>query len=376
MPIRRRLVLLACLAMICPSTAQAGEAENWARLKSMPRERRIALAKNLERFDALNRDERAQIRALDAHIETRSPAEQAHYHAVLRKYHLWVQSLPDDQKEQLRRATPGRERMILVANLRGAQKATLAGSGKTPPTLQLIPITPIPPVECAALMRDWLALKPAERADIEKRKLPARELALAARKSAGTRADRGRFFRDLPDADEATLLKGLEADLKGSVDMTTWLRTKMEPPKEAVTEKTPKKEAAALRKATLTAGVFKRHVLENYYFLRHPPKLVSPENLARFAAAMPAVFRPAFDVLPPDEARRRLTVIYRLVFPSEEMPVPQPATELAKGAPPKGAPAKGAPAKSTAPAAVPKGQPPQQKPAAPASPPQQTGAPF
>lgn len=371
MPIRRRLVLLACLATICPSTAQAGEAENWARLKSMPRERRIALAKNLERFDALDRAERTQIRALAAHIAARPPAEQAHYRAVLRKYHLWVQSLPDDQREQLRSAQPGRERMILVDKLWGARKAALTAAAGTPPSLQLVPITPIPPVECAGLMRDWLALKAAERADIEKRKLPARELAVAARKTAGTRADRGRFFRDFPDADEATLLKSLEADLKGSVDMTTWFKTKMEPPKDAITEKMAKKDAAAVKKATLVAAGFKRHVLENYYFLRHPPKPVTPENLARFAAAMPAVFRPAFDVLPPDEARRRLTVIYRLVFPTEEMPVPKPATEPAKGAP-----AKGATAKTTAPAAVPKGQPPQQKPAAPTSPPQQTGAPF
>src|SRR5262249_35911446 len=54
MSVRQRLVLLACLTAACPTTAAAGESENWARLRTMPRERRIALSKNLERFDALD----------------------------------------------------------------------------------------------------------------------------------------------------------------------------------------------------------------------------------------------------------------------------------------------------------------------------------
>ena len=144
MPVRQRLVLLACLATVCPTTAMAGETENWARLRSMPRERRIALAKNLERFDALDRAERAQIRALDAHIDALPPAEQARYRAVLRKYHLWVQSLSDEQKDQVRRTQPGRERMILVAKLRATRKVSVAAREATPLSVQLMPVTPIP----------------------------------------------------------------------------------------------------------------------------------------------------------------------------------------------------------------------------------------
>lgn len=374
MPVRQRLVLLACLTVVTPTTAVAGETENWARLKAMPRERRVALAKNLERFDALDRDDRAQILKLDEYVAGRSPTEQAHFRTVLRRYHLWVQSLPDDQKEQLRRSQPGRERMILVARLHASQQVSVASASATPLSVQILPVVPIPVVDCAGLLKDWLALTPDERAGIEKRNPRPPELINAARKAAGTRVERIKPFQELPDADQATLLRNLEAELKTNVDVVSWLRARMDTAKEGNTEKALKKEAInekGARKAGINAGLFKRHVAENYYFLRRPPKSVSPENLGRFVAAMPALLRPSLDMLPPDEARRRVTVLYRLVYPHpQEMPVPKPATT----------PAKGAPAKPAVPAAAPKGAPPaatpQPKPGAPAPVPKQNESPF
>ncbi|MBX6316719.1 MAG: hypothetical protein IRY99_27960, partial [Isosphaeraceae bacterium] len=74
--------------------------------------------------------------------------------------------------------------------------------------------------------------------------------------------------------------------------------------------------------------------LTEYRFLRdHEPAPVSPANLARFVAALPSWIREGLDPLPPDAARRRLQVLYRLVFPpGEEIPAPAP-TAAAPSAP-------------------------------------------
>ena len=53
----------------------------------------------------------------------------------------------------------------------------------------------------------------------------------------------------------------------------------------------------------------------NYYFSEHPPKSVTPERLSEFLAAFPPWLQSAFDPHPPEEAQRRLTIVYRLVFP-------------------------------------------------------------
>ena len=51
----------------------------------------------------------------------------------------------------------------------------------------------------------------------------------------------------------------------------------------------------------------------------------------RFEAALPPWYRGEFDHLPPEEARRRLTILYRLVYPfPSDMPEAQKATNAAK----------------------------------------------
>ena len=77
----------------------------------MPRERRVALSENLERFDKLNPAEQAAIRKLDAEIARKDPVEQARYRSLLRRYHLWVNSLTDEEQKdpvECRRGAPRR----------------------------------------------------------------------------------------------------------------------------------------------------------------------------------------------------------------------------------------------------------------------------
>ncbi len=83
----------------------------------------------------------------------------------------------------------------------------------------------------------------------------------------------------------------------------------------------------------------RRRLAENYYFIEHPPETVDPENLLRFETALPSWFRPSFDPLPPDEARRRLTILYRLVYPHpQEMPVEKAPRPSPRPRPPRRSP--------------------------------------
>jgi hypothetical protein len=54
---------------------------------------------------------------------------------------------------------------------------------------------------------------------------------------------------------------------------------------------------------------------------------VDSSNLERFESSLPSWARESLDPLPPDAARRRLKVLYRLVFsPPEEIPSGKPAS--------------------------------------------------
>ncbi len=52
---------------------------------------------------------------------------------------------------------------------------------------------------------------------------------------------------------------------------------------------------------------------------------VKSDRLAAFVAAFPTFIQSSFEQYPPDEAQRRLTIVYRLVFPPGEEMKPVPA---------------------------------------------------
>ena len=93
-----------------------------------------------------------------------------------------------------------------------------------------------------------------------------------------------------------------------------------------------------------------RRLAINLYFLEQPPpRPVDSRHLAQFFAAMPPWLRSSFDVYPADEARRRLTVVYRLLFPQDEFkPVAAKAkTGVASSTAPKHNPAHPPPVPAT-----------------------------
>ena len=89
------------------------------------------------------------------------------------------------------------------------------------------------------------------------------------------------------------------------------------------------------RPSRASKGFYPIHQLaESLYFMEHPPTPVLPGNLAQFDAQIPDWLRSTLDALPPDDARRRLTILYRQIYPpgKEIPPPPKEEPSKAKGA--------------------------------------------
>jgi len=120
----------------------------------MPRERRAALAENLEQFDSLDAGERAAIRRLDRDLALRDPIDQARYRALLRRYHLWTNSLSDEQRRALQAAPTPEARMALIRQIR--QKSNeIDASGPKFSGARVGELGLIGPYEMAFILKAW-----------------------------------------------------------------------------------------------------------------------------------------------------------------------------------------------------------------------------
>jgi hypothetical protein len=71
-----------------------------------------------------------------------------------------------------------------------------------------------------------------------------------------------------------------------------------------------------------------RKIEEARWLLDHTPEPVDPAKLAHFEASLPPWVGTQLDPMPPEVARRRLMILYRIVFPAgTEMPEPAPAKQ-------------------------------------------------
>jgi Protein of unknown function (DUF3106) len=278
---------------------------NASRLRAMPLERRLTLSEKLKEFDALSTSEKSAIRTLDQKIAELSPADQANYASILRRYHQWVQGLSEEQRNELSSVPPS-QRMPLISKFRSQERTGANGNG-TPLFLQVLDFSTIAPFELAHRLRIWFALSPEQRAELE-----ALESAAEQQKRLNEMGQhiKVRGVGRLAKAEEDALLAKLEASPQFKNLPGNPLQFK-----KAETAKNEK---------------LKKRIATNYHFIEHPPAAVDPGNLMRFAAALPSGTRQQFDHLPPEEARRILTVLYRLVFPA-----PAEVPEIRKAASPK-----------------------------------------
>jgi hypothetical protein len=311
----RWLVLVLGLLVPAPAASRAGDvAENLARLREMPLERRQALARSLDRFQALPAGEREAIRALDRQLSELPDDDRARYLAVLHRYHLWLRTLSEDQRQAIQ-AAPPEQRMALVRKLAAERQpppwdrsdwAVFLGST----------LNPSPLFDQAYAIRVWLGLEAAERAEIDR---------LPARKRQARLLEIGQQ-RGIADP-RPPLARRLEENVAEQLANRPQLRKAVEALKPQA-----KVEAA-------------RRLAEARFLARFVPAPVDPPRLDRFATALPGWLLEPLDGLPPAPARQRLTVLYRLAFPDgQEMPdAPAKGASTPKPAEPKPAPAPGRP---------------------------------
>ena len=302
---------------------------NLARLASMSREQRAVLAENLDTFEALDASEKTAILDIHSRLSALDPATRARYLGVLRRYEVFRQGLPEAKREALDSETDPARKLSLIASYRAEQRADAEDESVYADALQVSDLGGIPLRMLERELVVWFNLDPVQDAK-----------------------DRHDFER-LDDTQERRAMaialirkKGLRAKLRevdGEFLVPKGARTQDE---QALAGDQAKAEFSK-RKGGLAGGGALADLTEKGFrsalmkldeirvLHQHDEDKVSSANLARFEDDLPSWARESLDQLPPDAARRRLTVLYRLIFPAgSEMPAPKPR-EVKKADPPR-----------------------------------------
>jgi hypothetical protein len=320
-------VAVSALAVVLIAAA-ADPVANWARIRTLSPEQRTKLLQNLDRFDLqLTPEKRQAVRELDRRLAELPPAQQSEYLAVLRRFHTWLARLPENLQNELL-AQPPAERMALIRNLVVAHPVPRAD---TPQLLRLADLGEYSPFELASIYKIWKPATPHEREKIERLAERPRRQALfrlgAQRKSPIPRETRP------PGYDEEKWTADIEEYWRKSRPLLLL--------EEVVNKK--KLDETTLKKFEARRREILRRQAINGFVAGAEVHSVDPGRLAQFVAELPAWVQSTLESYPPDEARRRLSFAYRLVFPyPEELKAggaPPAAPAQAKGpaaAPPKG----------------------------------------
>jgi hypothetical protein len=306
------LPMISALALFLAAAAFDFE-QNAARLRGLPAERRAKLVENLKKFDLLySRRQQDSLRELDRRINALPNESRTHYLAVLARYHNWLNQLPENKQDELTNL-PTSERMAAVKKLAAEYPLNNVSTARF---LRMVDVGEYSPFELASLFKIWQELGPEKRREIER--FPAVPRRHEAMHKAAEGKDIPREIRPA-DYDDDAAAKRFEEFAN--------------PNRPALLLNELRKKKDALH-SEIQREVLRRQAM-NYYFLNHPPKSVTPERLSEFLAAFPPWLQSAFDTHSPEEAQRRLTVVYRLVFPSplEIKPAQRPAAPAAAGRP-------------------------------------------
>jgi len=297
------LAAISAVATILVAAA-SDPGRNWARLRSLPGEQRQKLVETLKKFDLLYTPAQQQaLRELDRRLDELEPAKRIEYFAVLRRYHNWLDRLPEKKQTELSDASPS-ERLSLVKKLIAVYPLPKT---RTARFLQIMDLGDYSPFELAALFKIWQVLKPERQREIER---------MAA----------------IPKRHAALFSSGAEQNISKEIRPRNFDEKRWAGELESFARKRPALLLNDLKKKeeTIRGEILRRQAI-NYYFLENRPHAVTPERLVDFLAAFPPWLESAFDPYPPDEARRRLTIVYRLVFPfpAEMKEAPRPSVPQA-----------------------------------------------
>jgi hypothetical protein len=299
------LALISALAMIMVA-AGVDLDEGRVRLRALPKEQRLKLIESLRRFDLVLRPEQQKaLRDLDRRIAELPPAQRIQYLATLHRYSNWLDHLPENRRDELLDKPPG-ERIREIRKL-------VAGSNPVPKVdtgrfLRIADLGVFSPFELAAVFKIWQVLTPDQRRDVERR--PPGPQGVEEIFRLGKAKDLDREIKPA-DYDEERWLTDMESHLRER--------------RPALLLDDLKKKADPRRPQIL------RRQAINFYFLDKKQAPVNPDRLAAFVAAFPTFIQTSFEQFPPDEARRRLTIVYRLVFPPGEEMKLAPAPSVSPG---------------------------------------------
>ena len=292
-----------------------------ARLQNMSPQQRTELADALKQFDLqLTPDQQKSIREIDQQISKLSAEDKVHYLAALRRYHNWLDSLPETVRDNLQAKPPG-ERMAQIKTMISKYPLPRESS---PYWMQFAEVAGSPPFELAATFKIWQELTPQQRREIES--LPAGAQRRSRLFEYGRDLKLLREFRPrdfhvddwIPKVEaKITDISAYDPELKSAV---------------AKAELASKRKNEGKEPALRIVSPLMRRLAINLYFLEQPaPRPVDPQRLAQFYAAMPPWVRTSFDSYTADEARRRLTLVYRLLFPKNEFKPARPGTSVSTG---------------------------------------------
>lgn len=346
------------VGMLVVAAAGAGSLdENRARFLLSSTVARRELVESLRRFDNdLSDEEQRALRSIDDRLNSLPSSQRDAYFAVLRRFHNWLDGLPERVRDGL---------LAKSADQRLAAIKPLIAKYPLPDVQTRSPIDFIQTggtgvFEVASLCKTWLALTPEERKKID------------AVAPGGRRAELHRLGRDrgIPnelrpaDFDEATWIDRAEArisEIRGGGDRQKDWIAKLE---ARITESSAKrKEGGKLRPRP-----FIHRLAVNLYVQEHtPPPAVDPVRLLQFFVATPPWVQSTFNVFPSEEARRRLTLVYRLIYPA-----PQEFDPMARSGP---EPRAASPTAASKPSPPPRPTP-SAPPATPSTTPPKPAAPF
>ena len=309
-PVKLLLIGLGCLAL------GAGEddavARDRARLLAMPLALRRRLWDNLQTFQKLDAPTRDAVRALDRAVNAKTDAERAQYYAAARRYHVWLRGLDPDTRAKIDEAPRNTEARLKAVSAVLARIGNRARPADRPPILRMLDLRSRSPFELAFDIKVWQALDAAQRDEVLQTEFPAQR---EARLAAFARKLKIEEVKTPTPAERVKLYERVAAGLKNNNIPSDLASFGVAP---EVAEANPQ-----------MISRMRTFVADNFYFREHPPHdSVHPDRLVRFMEAMPDWIRGRIEPLSPTEARRRLTILYRIVYPAPaEIPVPKIAAE-------------------------------------------------
>ncbi|MDG3002909.1 hypothetical protein [Paludisphaera mucosa] len=324
-PLHLRSIALAIgLAVVVIAGAATLEGNRAGFLAKSAAERDL-LRETLRRFDMrLNSNEQSLVRSLDERLNALPDEERDEYLTVLRRYHNWLRQLPERVRDDL-----------VGGPVEGRLKRIQDLAAKYPPpkeearsSLDFVQIGGTGAFELAALCKVWMALPPAERKQIDGLPVGSRKDELVKR---GRELKIPRELRP-DDFDEARWTAEAEARIRE-------LRSQSAGPRDWVSKIEGKLEQS---EANAPEGVprvrrFLRRLAVNLYVDEHKPgHPVEPSRLAQFFEATPTWIQSTFGSFTADEVRRRVSVVYRTLYPFPEEfrgVLPGPAPSAAKPSP-------------------------------------------